>query len=192
MFNLVMMALGLVSLVIVGSAQVSEPVPGETTEMQEPVPGEAQPDETPPGAAQPEEPAPPSSRFELDPQHPVQGETPIQAVPAPAPIDPVFQPLIDIVQQDLAARLSIAPWDIEVIDAQAVVWPNPGLGCPQPGMAYIQVPVDGALVRVRYQGKVYEYHSGGRRGPFLCDNPSKPIGPPPETPLPPPGGGEGV
>jgi hypothetical protein len=182
MFSLVMTALGIVSLVILGCAQVSEPVPGETTEMQEPVPGDAQPGE----------PAPPSTRFQLDPQNAVEGETPIQAVPPPAPIDPMFQPLIDIVQQDLAARLGIATSDIEVIDAQAVVWPNPGLGCPEPGLEYIQVPVDGALVRVQFQGKVYEYHSGGRRGPFLCDNPSKPIGPPRETPLPPPGGGEGV
>lgn len=72
-------------------------------------------------------------------------------------------------KEDLADRLDVAVGQIEVVEAKAVVWPNPGLGCPQPGMAYKQVPVDGMLIRLRVEGRIYEYHSGGTRDPFLCE-----------------------
>ena len=39
-------------------------------------------------------------------------------------------------------------------------------------MAYIQVQVEGALVRLRVNKDIYEYHSGGRRQPFLCEQPA--------------------
>jgi hypothetical protein len=71
-------------------------------------------------------------------------------------------------KEDLVNRLSIPIDQIEVLEARSVVWPDAGLGCPQPGMRYKQVPVDGALIRLQANGQVYEYHSGGRRGLFLC------------------------
>jgi len=37
-------------------------------------------------------------------------------------------------------------------------------------MVYPQVPVDGALIELSAGGKVYRYHSGGSRVPFLCEN----------------------
>ena len=40
-------------------------------------------------------------------------------------------------------------------------------------MKYRQVPMDGALIRLAVDGKVYEYHSGGGRDPFLCEQPLK-------------------
>jgi hypothetical protein len=48
--------------------------------------------------------------------------------------------------------------------------------------------VDGALMRLRSGGKVYEYHSGGTRAPFLCEHPAPAPKRPSETPQPPPGG----
>jgi hypothetical protein len=36
-------------------------------------------------------------------------------------------------------------------------------------MVYIQVPQDGALIRLSAKGQVYDYHSGGNRGVFLCE-----------------------
>jgi hypothetical protein len=126
--------------------------------------------------------------FTVDPANPVEGEMPIDAELTPKPYDPALQPLVDYVTQDMAARLGVSGADIEVLEAQAVVWPDGGLGCPTPGMAYIQVQVEGALVRLRVDKDVYEYHSGGSRRPFLCEQSS----PPSETPMPPPGGSEGV
>jgi hypothetical protein len=61
-------------------------------------------------------------------------------------------------------------------------------------MAYIQVQVEGALVRLRVDGKLYEYHSGGSRPPFLCEQPAgvPPVPQPGDQPAPPPGGSTAV
>jgi hypothetical protein len=64
--------------------------------------------------------------------------------------------------------LNVPETDIEVVSSEAVTWNDGSLGCPQPGMAYVQVQVDGSLIRLRAGGRDYEYHSGGQRGPFLC------------------------
>ena len=71
-------------------------------------------------------------------------------------------------KEDLAHRLSMPIDQIEVLEARSVVWPDTSLGCPQPGMRYKQVQVDGVLIRLQANGQVYEYHSGGIRGLFLC------------------------
>lgn len=70
---------------------------------------------------------------------------------------------------DLADRLTISPDQIEVVEVRAVTWPDTSMGCPAPGMAYLQVPQDGLLTRLRAGGQAYDYHSGGTRGPFLCE-----------------------
>jgi hypothetical protein len=181
-------------LALSGFAQVPGP-PNEANEQIEP-----RAMETTPG-----EPVVPSPRFRVDEMHPVEGESPIQGSPARGPIDLALQSLIDLAQQDLTARLSQASdvgalgSTIDVLEARALVWPDRGLGCPMPGMVYIQVPVDGALIRLQAGGKTYEYHSGGSRLPFLCEQPDPALVPPVdtpsqpgETPLPPPGRSEGV
>jgi len=38
-------------------------------------------------------------------------------------------------------------------------------------MGYLQTPVDGSLIELSVDGTTYRYHSGGARGPFLCENP---------------------
>jgi len=134
-----------------------------------------------------------STMFHVDPLNPVEGEPPIQPGSAPMPIEPMYQSLVDYTVKDLATRLAIDPATIEQLEARAVVWPDGGLGCPTPGMAYIQVQVDGALVRLRVDGKLYEYHSGGSRAPFLCDQPAGVPEPQPgDQPAPPPGGSTAV
>ncbi len=76
-------------------------------------------------------------------------------------------------KEDLAARLGVTAEQIELVDFQEKLWPDGSLGCPQPGMVYIQVPQDGYLIRLRYGGGLYHYHGNERLGPFLCDNPAK-------------------
>ncbi len=92
----------------------------------------------------------------------------------PSPPEPGLAPLLTQAKEDLAQRLSVPVDQIEVLEARAVVWPDASLGCPQPGMKYKQVPMDGALIRLVVDGQVYEYHSGGSRDPFLCEQPLKP------------------
>jgi hypothetical protein len=97
----------------------------------------------------------------------------MEVPPVPGTVEPGMEGLIEMAKEDLAERLSMAAGEIEVLEAKGVVWPDASLGCPQPGMRYKQVPMDGALIRLLVEGKVYEYHSGGGRAPFLCEQPLK-------------------
>ncbi len=93
--------------------------------------------------------------------------------PASSPVEPGLETLVATARADLARRLGVPVEQIEVLEARSVTWPDGSLGCPQPGMRYTQVLVDGALIRLLAGGKVYEYHSGGSRAPFLCEQPAK-------------------
>ena len=93
-------------------------------------------------------------------------------------VDPGMQNLVDQAKEDLAQRLTISISEIDLIEAKAVVWPDASLGCPQPGMAYKQVPEDGALIILQVGEAIYEYHNGGSRGLFLCEMLNKDPNPP--------------
>jgi hypothetical protein len=56
---------------------------------------------------------------------------------------------------------------ITLLEVKEVVWPDASLGCPHPGMKYNQIPSDGLLIRLGVESRVYRYHSGGTRNPFL-------------------------
>lgn len=86
-------------------------------------------------------------------------------------IDPGLQPFIAMATEDLASRLGIAAADAEVVSAVIVTWGDSSLGCPQPGMEYLQVLEEGSVIELGYNGRFYRYHSGGERTPFLCDQP---------------------
>ena len=83
-------------------------------------------------------------------------------------LSPGLHKLVNHAVVDLAGRLRIDPAEVEVVEVKAVVWPDGSLGCPQPGMAYVQVQKEGSLVRLRVGNSMYDYHSGSGRDPFLC------------------------
>ncbi len=99
------------------------------------------------------------------------------ATPYPTPIDPYSAWLVQQARDDLAKRLGIPSEQTDLVEYKSVEWPDGSLGCPKPGMLYTQVMVDGLLMRFQAQGKLYDYHSGGQRPPFLCENPSDPANP---------------
>ena len=87
----------------------------------------------------------------------------------PDPPDPGVMQFVIMAKEDLAERLNVSVDDIGLIEFALVTWGDPSLGCPQPGMKYKQVPVDGYLIRLAYEGQVFNYHGSGSRGPFLCE-----------------------
>jgi hypothetical protein len=106
------------------------------------------------------------------------------------PVSPGLESLIEKAKEELAQKLSIQIAQIELVEAKEVVWPDASIGCPQPGMRYIQVPYDGALIILEAQGDTFEYHVGGNRGLFLCEKVYKDLNTPPKidiTNLTPPG-----
>jgi hypothetical protein len=171
---------GMLALLVLGCAQAT------TAQIEENYVQEEQPTEEP-ELVQIDPSDERLTRFTVDPSRmPVEIPSPMHAVPPEQfMVDPALQPLIELAQNDLATQFNIAPADTEVLEARAVTWPDRGLGCPRPGMVYIQVQVDGALIRLRHGDKVYQYHSGAGRPPVLCDTPQKIVDPM----QPPPGGG---
>jgi hypothetical protein len=93
----------------------------------------------------------------------------VPMLPNPTSSTPIDQALLSLAVNDLAQRLSVPPEDIHLVKFEAVTWPDGGLGCPEPGMNYTQVQVEGALIVLRAGDNLYEYHSGGSRPPFLCE-----------------------
>ena len=86
-------------------------------------------------------------------------------------IDPGLQPWVEDATADLAERLGVVTDAISTIAAVLVTWPDSSLGCPQPGMEYLQVLTDGAVIELEAEGAVYRYHAGEGSGPFLCGTP---------------------
>jgi len=105
-----------------------------------------------------------------------------QAPAFPEPTDAGSRALIDQARNDLMKRLHIAADQVTFVSFNAVTWPDAGLGCPRPGVAYTQVPRDGYRIRFEVQGQPYVYHGGSGRAPFLCPNPE--TGERPEPPHP--------
>lgn len=99
---------------------------------------------------------------------------------AALPDDPAQRELIDQARADLAQRLSVAPEALGFVAFEAVTWPDAGLGCPEPGLAYTQVQVDGYRITFGQGKRMFTYHGGAGRGPFLCESAAG-------TPAPPPG-----
>jgi len=97
----------------------------------------------------------------------VTGSQPLAAVEPP----PEVKAVVGLAIEDLAGRLGLAPEAIQLVSVEPVEWSDASLGCPQPGMMYAQVITPGYRVVLEAEGQEYEYHSGGMRDPFLCEQP---------------------
>lgn len=87
----------------------------------------------------------------------------------PGTVEPGLTQLVEMAKEDLAGRLSVSADQIAVLEARSVVWPDTSLGCPKPGMGYLQVLQEGTLIRLGVGPIPYEYHSGEDGDPFYCD-----------------------
>lgn len=96
---------------------------------------------------------------------------------APVAAPPAGENTMDLETQvaasraDLGERLGISGDEIALLEARQVTWPDSSLGCPQPGMMYLQVLTPGVLIRLGAGGREYRYHGGPRGQPSLCLSP---------------------
>jgi hypothetical protein len=96
----------------------------------------------------------------------------LPAGPAFSPLSPLATPATqpdnrDFAVADLAASLSVNPAAITVQVVEPIEWPDASLGCPQPGLVYIQVITPGQRIVLEANGQTYEYHAGRGRV-ILC------------------------
>ncbi len=72
----------------------------------------------------------------------------------------------------VSEKLSIDPETIDVIHVSIMDWPDSSLGCPRPGVEYLQAVTRGSLVLLRANKKAYRVHIGNNRA-VICDKPLK-------------------
>lgn len=72
----------------------------------------------------------------------------------------------------LSQKLSVEPDKIVVVHVATMEWPNSSLGCPRPGMEYLQVITQGWLALLQTGKKAYRVHIGNKRA-IVCDKPLK-------------------
>lgn len=78
--------------------------------------------------------------------------------------------------QLVAQETGLSPESLTVVEQQDVVWRDSALGCPQPGMNYLQVLTPGYRILVQSGSDTYHVHTNGRGTMVLCTNPSEPLG----------------
>jgi hypothetical protein len=102
--------------------------------------------------------------------------TPDPSVP---PTSPGFVPTGSTDEEraiaDLADRFGVEPSAITTVSVEEVTWRSGAIGCPQPDMNYTQSLVPGTRVVLELDGTQYEYHAGGGRSIFLCEDPESPV-----------------
>lgn len=78
----------------------------------------------------------------------------------------------ELAKADLVKRLGVDAGAVKVVSSDEVTWPDGSLGCPEPGMRYTQMLVQGNRTILEVDGKQYAYHSSVHRAPFLCEHPA--------------------
>jgi hypothetical protein len=118
-----------------------------------------------------------SSPVPAPPATPATSATP-EATPqeeSMPPTDATPAPIVSEAIADLQQRLDVDESAIEVVRFEQVTWPDTSNGCPQPGMGYAQILVEGAFIQLRVADRTYNYHSGRSGEPFLCTSPMEVI-----------------
>ncbi|MEZ4541260.1 MAG: hypothetical protein R3C43_14905 [Chloroflexota bacterium] len=105
---------------------------------------------------------------------PVPSDGTLQVMPSPGRPGPGSTPfpvsvaVMTTLSRHLATLAGVPPDGIQFIDAEPVVWPNGGLGCPAEGVAYVEVQIEGMLITLEAGGRTYTYHTDGGQNFALC------------------------
>jgi hypothetical protein len=98
------------------------------------------------------------------------------AVPAAAaapgaglPADQAGARMGELARRALVREQGLAEADITVVAVEPAEWRDSSLGCPKPGMNYLQVITPGYKITLEAQGKRYEYHSDTNQHVVRCD-----------------------
>ncbi|CAN5555425.1 hypothetical protein BH23CHL7_BH23CHL7_17680 [soil metagenome] len=90
---------------------------------------------------------------------------PIDSLPTPGPVPE--QMFIEMIEE-AAVVAGVSPADVTVDRAEAVVWNNGSLGCPEPGQMYTQALVDGYWVVLRAGGQEFDFRASQSGEVKLC------------------------
>lgn len=109
------------------------------------------------------------------PPAPTRAVPPKTSVPPTSPTIPskgegaVSTDILTIIKADLAKRTGTTVDAMRVLLGEAVEWNDSSLGCPRPGLAYMQVITSGYRVLLQVANQTYEYHTDTRGHFVLCE-----------------------
>lgn len=93
----------------------------------------------------------------------------VHGLPGATPMtDPQLLKLANDAKADLSTNANLPVASIAVKSVTPQEWTNAALGCPRPGIFYIQVLTQGYIIVLTGGGRDWEYHAGGTRV-VLCD-----------------------
>ena len=95
---------------------------------------------------------------------PASEKGPSVGAPVPSGADAATRAAIN----DLAAKRQVAPEAVQVVSISQFDWPDTSLGCPQPGMFYAQIIVEGYKIILSAGGQQVEYHADQRGRVVTC------------------------
>lgn len=87
-------------------------------------------------------------------------------------VEPIPEELMTQILTNLQTQVgvsSLAPEDYEIIRAEAVIWSDGSLGCPEPGMMYTQALVEGYHVIIEANGETWDYRLSQNGQVKLCE-----------------------
>ena len=89
-------------------------------------------------------------------------------MPPPAGERPALNSPAGIAQQLVAEQTGARAEEVEIVSTKQVDFSDSSLGCPQPGMSYLQVITPGYQVLAAHAGKTYDVRIAGQRA-LICD-----------------------
>jgi hypothetical protein len=85
------------------------------------------------------------------------------------PPNETAEKLVNLVKQHLAKKLGFAVDQIVLSEIKPVIWRDAGLGCPKPGVDYIQIETPGYNILLEAGGKSYRYHTDETKRFVQCN-----------------------
>ena len=80
----------------------------------------------------------------------------------------VPEAILNSILKEAAKLANVPPQELVIVRAEAVVWNDGSLGCPEPGMEYMQALINGYWVVIRAARQTYDFRLD-RGGSFrLC------------------------
>jgi hypothetical protein len=79
----------------------------------------------------------------------------------PTAVSAVPQEILDLILDEAATLAGVPREQLTIERAEAVTWGDGSLGCPEPGMMYTQVLVEGYWVVIRAGDQSFDFHGSG-------------------------------